>query len=78
MASANADESLLRQHAVDGKAHSRLRGLHCWRETAAQLRSERAAALRQQHVWARVSTWLAADTNTVGFLCDERYFIYCH
>lgn len=52
---------MLTQHKVERQAHNRMRVLHRWRAAAEQIRAEHSAALRQQHVWDRVSGWLMGD-----------------
>jgi len=64
-AMALADCAVLTQHAITRVTNSRKRVLNNWRAAAEQTSIERAAALRQQHMWDRVSSWLSVDTKGV-------------
>ena len=56
---AAASNSLLTQHVKNRTRCSWLSTLCAWQAAAVRLREDRAAATRQQHVWDRVSDWLA-------------------
>jgi len=58
-----ADGAMLTLHAITRAANVRKRVLQTWRAAAEQVSIERAAALRQQHMWDRVSSWLTIDTK---------------